>query len=176
MLKNSLSFYLVIIIISLITNSVKATEKIAFIDLNAIFDNSAAGKKINSQVKEKQKKINVSLKKFQETFKSDREKLKTQKNVLSKEEYKKKFLKLEQDLKEFNFSIKKRNDELANFQIKTRAEFFDKIRPILEEYSKQNGISIILKKENILIGKTNLDISKNILDIFDKQVKKISVN
>ena len=79
-------------------------------------------------------------------------------------------------MKEFNFSMKKRNDELTNFQIKTRAEFFDKLRPILEEYSKQNGISIILKKENILIGKTNLDISKNILDIFDKQVKKISVN
>ena len=64
MLKNSLSFYLLIIIISLITNSVKATEKIAFIDLNAIFDNSAAGKKINSQVKEKQKKNKCFSKKI----------------------------------------------------------------------------------------------------------------
>ncbi len=176
MLKNFLNYYLIITIISLTTNSVNALEKIAFIDLNAIFDNSTAGKKINNQVIEKQKKINDSISKFQETFKSDREKLKTQKNVLSKEEYKKKFLKLDQELKEFNFSIKKRNDELTNFQIRIRAEFFNKLRPILEEYSKQNQISIILKKENILIGKTNLDISKNILDMFDKQVKKISIN
>tara|TARA_Y100001958_G_C21081460_1_gene437651 strand:+ start:114 stop:638 length:525 start_codon:yes stop_codon:yes gene_type:complete len=174
MLKNYFKFY--IIIFTLISNISFAAEKIAFIDLNVIFDNSIAGKNINSQVREKQKKINASLKKFQETFKSDREKLKKQKNVLSKEEYKKKFVALDKDLKAYNFSIKKRNDELTNFQIRARAEFFNKLRPILEEYSKQNEISLILKKENILIGKTNLDISKTILDMFDKQIKKISIN
>ena len=174
MLKNYFKFY--IIIFTLISNISFAAEKIAFIDLNVIFDNSIAGKNINSKVREKQKKINASLKKFQETFKSDREKLKKQKNVLSKEEYKKKFVALDKDLKAYNFSIKKRNDELTNFQIRARAEFFNKLRPILEEYSKQNEISLILKKENILIGKTNLDISKTILDMFDKQIKKISIN
>ena len=173
MLKNFLKIY--IIIFSLISNISFATEKVVFIDLNVVFDNSIAGKKINSQVREKQKKINISLQKFQETFKSDREKLKTQKNVLSKEEYKKKFIELENDLKEFNFSIKKRNDELTSFQVKARSEFFNKLRPILEKYSKENGISLILKKENLLIGKTNLDISKSILDMFDKEIKKISI-
>ena len=46
----------------------------------------------------------------------------------------------------------------------------------METYAKENSISIILKKENILIGKTNLDISQNILDIFNKNVKTIKVN
>ncbi len=172
MSKNFFSFY--IILFSLIANTIYAAEKIAFIDLNSIFDNSVAGKKINNEVQEKQKKINSSVKKFQKTFKSEREKLKNQKNVLSKEEYKKKFLKLEKDLKEYNISIKNENNELANFQVKARAEFFNKLRPILEQYSKQNEISLILKKENILIGKTNLDISNNILEMFDKEIKKIS--
>ena len=175
MLKNSLSFYLVIIIISLITNSVKATEKIAFIDLNAIFDNSAAGKKINSQVKEKQKKINVSLKKFQETFKSDREKLKTQKNVLSEEEYKKKFMELEKNFNEYNSIINKKNLDLKNFKTKVRVEFSKNLNNILEDYSKKNSISMILKKENILIGKTNLDATREVLDLFNNNIKKISV-
>ncbi len=173
MFKNFFSFYIIVFLF--IANTIFAAEKIAFIDLNSIFDNSAAGKKINNEVQEKQKKINSSIKKFQETFKSDREKLKTQKNVLSKEEYKKKLLKLDKDLKEYNISIKNKNNELTNFQVKARAEFFNKLRPILEQYSKQNEISLILKKENILIGKTNLDISKNILEMFDKEIKKISV-
>ena len=159
-----------------VTSNIYSQEKLAFIDINYIFNNSDAGKMINKEINEKNKKINNEFNEYQKKFDSEKKTLLTQKNVLSKEEYKKKFLKLEQDLNDFNFSIKKRNDELASFQIKTRAEFFDKLRPILEEYSKQNGISIILKKENILIGKTNLDISKNILDIFDKQIKKISVN
>jgi outer membrane protein len=57
-----------------------------------------------------------------------------------------------------------------------RKEFFKSLRPILEDYAKENSIDIILKKENVLIGKTNLDISNNILEIFNKKIKKISVN
>ena len=50
------------------------------------------------------------------------------------------------------------------------------MRPILEEYAKSNSIDIILKKDNVLIGKTNLDISQNILELYNKKVKKISTN
>ena len=65
---------------------------------------------------------------------------------------------------------------MTNFQLKARGEFYNYLTPILESYAKENSISIILKKENILIGKTNLDISQNILEIFKKKVKKITVN
>jgi len=34
---------------------------------------------------------------------------------------------------------------------------------------------IILKKDNVLIGKTNLDISQNILDLYNKKVKKFQL-
>ena len=43
------------------------------------------------------------------------------------------------------------NNELAQFQINVRKEFFNKLRPILEDYAKENSIDIILKKENLLI-------------------------
>ena len=64
---------------------------------------------------------------------------------------------------------------MTEFQLKVRQKFFDDLRPILEEYAKKNAIDVILKKENVLIGKTSLDISKDILEIFDKKIKKISV-
>mgnify|MGYP003952423061 FL=1 len=44
----------------------------------------------------------------------------------------------------------------------------------MEDYSKKNSISMILSKENIIIGKTNLDATKDVLNLFDKSVKKIS--
>ena len=34
---------------------------------------------------------------------------------------------------------------------------------------------MILKKEDILIGKKNLDITKDILDLFNKEVKAIKI-
>ena len=82
---------------------------------------------------------------------------------------------MDKSFKEYNALLNKRNSEITNFQLKARAEFYNKLTPILETYAKENSISIILKKENILIGKTDLDISKKILELFDKNVKKISV-
>ena len=63
-----------------------------------------------------------------------------------------------------------------NFKNKTKAQFTKNLQPILTEYSKENSISMILRKENLLIGKTELDITKGILELFNKKVKNISSN
>ena len=56
-----------------------------------------------------------------------------------------------------------------------KAEFSNKLRFVLEEYSKKNSIDMIFRKENLLIGKNSLDVTNGILDLFNKNVKKISV-
>ena len=43
------------------------------------------------------------------------------------------------------------------------------------DYSKKNDISIILNKRNILTGEKKLDITKTILQIFDKNIKQIDL-
>ena len=169
-------FFIISLSLFFLNINISKAENIAFIDLNKIFDNSDAGKKIIKQVKDKQKKNSNELKKLQEKFDTDKQKLISQKNVLSEEEFKNKIVKLENDFKEYNKKIRNNNSDLTNFQLKARGEFYNYLTPILESYAKENSISIILKKENILIGKTNLDISQNILDIFNKNVKTIKVN
>ncbi len=169
-------FFIISLSLFFLNINISKAENIAFIDLNKIFDNSDAGKKIIKQVNEKQKKNSDELKKLQEKFDTDKQKLISQKNVLSEEEFKSKIVKLENDFKEYNKKIRNNNSDLTNFQLKARGEFYNYLTPILESYAKENSISIILKKENILIGKTNLDISQNILDIFNKNVKTIKVN
>ena len=171
-------FFFIIIILSLVVSNniiVQAKDNIAFIDLNIVFDNSNAGKKINKEIEDKKKKNNKSFKELQKKFEIDKEKLINQKNVLSKEEYEKKLVNLEKDLKKYNLDIRDKNANLTKFQLQVRKKFFDELRPLLEDYAKENSIDIILKKEHVLIGKTNLDISKNILDIFNKKVKKITI-
>ena len=176
MKKNFFVFTIFIFITLLNFNLLKAQDNIAFIDLNIVFDNSNAGKKVNKEIQDKKKKSNKNFKDLQNKFKTDKEKLINQKNVLSKEEFEKKLVKLEDDLKKYNLEIQNTNKNLTKFQLQVRKEFFKNLRPILEDYAKENSIDIILKKENVLIGKTNLDISNNILEIFNKKIKKISVN
>ena len=47
--------------------------------------------------------------------------------------------------------------------------------PILAEYSTKNNISLIVDKKSIVIGKTELDITKNILDLLNSKIKKIEL-
>ena len=157
------------------TSNIYSQEKLAFIDINYIFNNSDAGKKINKVINEKNDKINNEFNKYQKKIDSEKKTLLTQKNVLSEEEYKKKFMELEKNFNEYNSIINKKNLDLKNFKTKVRVEFSKNLNKILEDYSKKNSISMILKKENILIGKTNLDATREVLDLFNNNIKKISV-
>ena len=52
----------------------------------------------------------------------------------------------------------------------------DGINPILAEYSTEKSISIIIQKKNIVLGKSDLDITNDILKIVDKKIKTIKLN
>ena len=48
--------------------------------------------------------------------------------------------------------------------------------PILVDYSSDNSISFILPKQSIIIGKSEFDITKNIIEVLDKKIKSIKLN
>ena len=69
-----------------------------------------------------------------------------------------------------------RQNSIQNITTKRRnasSEFFKKINPILGKYAADNEISFILQKKNLIMGKTELDITDDILKIIDKEVSKI---
>ena len=51
--------------------------------------------------------------------------------------------------------------------------FIDLINPIISDYALQNSISLIIQKKNILVGKSELDITEKILLIVNKKIIKI---
>ena len=52
----------------------------------------------------------------------------------------------------------------------------NEVTPILTNYSKEKGISIILKKKDIVLAKTELDITDEIISLLDSKIKKIDLN
>jgi len=163
--------FLSLLIISILffsSNYLFAQDKIAFIDLNYVYANSKVGKKITKEVQTKQKIINKEFEEFQKKLDKEKKDLLAQKNVLAAEEYKKKIIDLENNLKKYNEIINKKNQDLINFQSKSKKEFSTILKTTLETYSKDNSISMILRKENLLIGKNSLDVTKEILDLFNK--------
>ena len=48
-----------------------------------------------------------------------------------------------------------------------------KVDQIMKQYAKDNSIDLILKQDILIVSNTNLDITKNIIDEVNKQIKKI---
>ena len=152
-----------------------AENKILFIDVEFIYLNSIAGKEINKKIQSDTKKINDELLSLQNEIQKDKDKIMSQKNVLSQEELQKKTIDLEKKAKSYNDRMSKKNNELNIYGNKAKVEFYNQLTKIVAEYAAKNSIEMIVKKENILIGKTNLDATKDILDIFNKNIKTIKI-
>ena len=74
-----------------------------------------------------------------------------------------------------NFHSEENNEikEMNRKNIDLTRNFMKKIDKILLEYANTNKIDLILKKEILIVSNSNLDISKNVLEIVNKQIKKI---
>ncbi len=160
---------LILIIISFFLKSYAiAQDKIAFIDLNYIYSNSKSGKKIIKEIDNQQSKINKEFTEFQKKLDKEKNDLLSKKNVLEKDEFKKRISDLENNLKKYNQEISKKNKDLSDFRKKSKNEFALSLRSTLEKYAKENKISLILRKEQLLLGESTLDITKEILELFNK--------
>ena len=169
--------YPLFVFLILFNNFSSANEKkIVFIDINSIFINSDAGKNLNSFLKQKKKdlddQVNISINEIN----NKKDKLAAQKNVIDSNEYSKKIKELENEIKKINGSISKKNDELIKLQKSVETKFSQNLNSIIEEYSIENSIDIIFKKQDILMAKNEMDITKDILNLFNKKIEKINID
>ena len=153
-----------------------SSEKIVYLDVEKIMQDSIAGKSIISQIK---KKREVSISKFKKKEKEifDKEKkLISQKNVLSKEEFESKIKELRSDISNYQKERNKTSNDIAKLRIKASTSLIKKLTPILEDYSKKNSIRIIVQKKNIVMGRKEDDITKDILELVNQKVKSIKLD
>ena len=162
------NFFIVVILSLFFFSNISAEEKIAFVDINYVYSNSQIGKKIINEIKVKKENLDKDFKDFQKKLENEKKNLINQKNVLAEDEYKKKLVSLENNLKKYNEIISKKNKELIDYQKKSKNDFTNTLRSTLADYAKKNSISLILSKEQILIGVKTLDVTKDILDLVNK--------
>ena len=156
--------------------SLSHEKSIVYIDLNKIMSNSIAGKSITLQLESKHKKNISKFKIIEEQLKKDESEIISQKNVLTKEEFEKKIIDLRDKANKFR---KERNDNINNLnnqRLEATSKMITLVRPILSEFSDNNSISLIIDKKNIIIGKTLLDITDDILKIIDEKIGKIQLD
>ena len=166
-----------VIIIFLFCNNLSYAENlIVYIDMEKILNESKSGISINKQL-EKIHKMNIKeFKKIEDELKKKEESIIAQKNILSKEDYAKKIKILRDNTNSYRKNRQEKINLLTKKRMESSAKLLSIINPILSDYSKVNNISIILQKKNVVLAKTDLNITNNIIDILNSKIESINLN
>ena len=156
--------------------SLSHEKSIVYIDLNKIMNNSIAGKSITSQLENNHKKNISKFKNIEEELKKEEAEIISQKNVITKEEFEKKIIDLRDKANKFRKERNVNINNLNNQRLEVTSKMITLVKPILSEFSDKNFISLIIDKKNIIIGKTLLDITDDILKIVDEKIGKIQLD
>ena len=168
-------FFFIIFII-FYSSSSYSESLIAFLDMDKIMLQSKAGKSITIQLEKLHKKNIDTFKKKEEELKNKESSIVSQKNVLTKEEFEKKISLLRKEANEYRIKRRDSINSLTKKRVDAQNKLLNIINPILADYSKKNSISIIIQKKNIIIGKSELEITVDIIEMLDKSLKTIDLN
>ena len=162
--------YILIIFFSTISFS-KSNENIAYLDLDNIVKSTNAGKSIINKLKTSK---DLALKKFEKkekALKKVEEDINKQKNVLSKEELKKKISDFRNEISSFRNDREKLINDFNKKKVQEFEKFFKKITPLIEDYIKEKNIDIVLDKKDIFIANRKRDITNEIIKIINAKIK-----
>ena len=174
-MKYFLRFFFCIFII-FYSSSSYSENLIVFLDMDKIMLQSKAGKSITIQLEKLHKKNIDTFKKKEEELKNKESSIVSQKNVLTKEEFEKKINLLRKEANEYRIKRRDSINSLTKKRVDAQNKLINVINPILADYSKKNSISIIIQKKNIIIGKSELEITDVILNILDNNLNTVDLN
>ena len=149
--------------------------EVVYLNLDQIMRESFVGKSLNKYIESEQKKIQENFEIKEKEIKDKESKIISQKNILKKEEIQNKIEKLRGEVKLYNNEKKKILQDLQKKKVELTQQIITNLNPILADYMEKNSISLIIRKKDIIIGRNNLNITKNIISLLNERIDKIEV-
>ncbi len=152
-----------------------AEQKIVVLDMKYVLNESKAGKNAQEFLT---KKFNDNAKKFSElekSLKKEESDLLSEKASLTKKEYTKKSDLLRKKVIDYQSQRRSSNDKLAIQRLEARKTLMKQIEPILDVYIKENSISLVIDKKNMVGGLTEYDITKIIVEKLNKKFPSLNL-
>ncbi len=142
-----------------------------FIDFKYILNESDAGKKAQTFLKNKLDKGIKSLKTKESKLQEEEKKIIQQKKVITPEEYKKKVSELRSKVSKLQTERNALLNSVSKQRTKARNELLKSLNPIVKDFMKQKNIRMVIDKKNILLADESLDITKEIIGLLNKKLK-----
>ena len=168
-------FFFVLFFLVLSTNILKAENRVSYLDIDFIITNTLAGKKLLASLKkEEELKVN-KFKLNDENFKNKEIKILAKKNLISDQEINKELELLQIEFQKYRKDKIKEANELKDKRNKNIMNFLNLINPIIEKYMNDNSIHILLDKKNVFIANKDYDITNNLIELINNQIKTIDI-
>ena len=97
------------------------------------------------------------------------------KTILSKEEYTKKTDTLRKKVIDYQSQRRASLDKIATQRAKSRETLLKTIDPILNTYIKENNISLVIDKKDMLGGNPENDITQTIVEKLNKELPSLNL-
>ena len=168
-------FSLILVFFLFFTNQAFSEQKIAFINMDKVISTSKAGSSILKQLTDLDNKNLQFLKKEGKKFKEKETKLISQKNIISEADFQKKVNELKSEIKNYNQNKDKMINEFNRLKVDNTNNLLKLINPILLKFSDDKEISIVLQKKDLVVAKTELDITEDIIKIVNAEIKELKI-
>ncbi len=169
------NIFFIIIFFFLSIGSLSAKDKVAYIDIDFILNNTIVGKStLNSLKNDEESKIN-KYKSSDENFKKKESKILAKKNLVSKEEITRELKLLQVEFEKYKNNKIKEVEELKIKRNRNIVNLLNQINPIIEKYMAENSIYMLIDKKNVFIANKNYDITENLIELINNQIKSIEI-
>ena len=159
----------------LYSNMALSNNDIYFIDIDFVMNNSLAGKSIIKELDEINKSSQNKFKKIKKNLLDEERKIISKKNILSEQEYLKEAELFKKKVEDYKLSRNKKINDISKMKNNSQKKLIETLTPILAEYAQKNSISYIIPKQSIIVGKSELDLTKTIIEILNSKIKKIKL-
>ena len=161
----------VIVILILNLNLAHSNDKVSFINLDLLIQQTNIGKLILKDIEQLNKKNIENLKNKESELKSIEDEIKKKKNIVSKDEFENEVNRLRQNIKKFKNYKNKLVTEIENKKNNDFKEFFTKVNPIIQNYMDNNSIDILLERKNVFMSKNSSDVTEKLIIEINKKFK-----
>ena len=147
-----------------------------YLDFKYILNQSDAGKKAQTYLKNKLDNGIKALQKKKKAIQEEETKIIQQKKVISAEEYKKKVTELRNKVASLQKERESTSDRSCKQRAKAKSELLKNLNPIIKEYMKEKNIRMVLDKKSMLLADESLDITQDIIKLLNSKLKSIKLN
>lgn len=156
-------------------SNVNAENTTYFIDFKKVLNESKAGAEAQNTLKKKLETAAKKFKKQESELRKQEQEIISQKKMLNSEEFKKKVEALRKKVAD----LQKKKQETFKSISKTRSDakkqLLKTVKPIMRKYMEENKIEIVLDKGAVLLGDSKLEITSQIIDILNKELKSLNI-